>query len=254
MVWLWNEILYRPLFNILVLIYDFIPDVGMAIIILTIIIRLILYPLQSKALRSQRKLQELQPELQRIQKKYKNDKQKQSKAVMEFYQTHKVNPFSSCLTQLIQFPVIIALYQVFRTGLNTERLSQLYSFIPVPEIFDPSFLGYFNLAEPDKFILPILAGITQFFYSKMMIPLTPKNKKGPASTQEIISKQMIYFMPLMIVFFAMKLPAALPLYWIVVSLFGILQMYLIGREKFSKKKVKIKVRPKPKASLRRKKK
>ncbi len=254
MIWLWNEILYRPLFNILILIYDFLPDIGIAIIILTIITRLILYPFQSKALRAQRELQELQPELQKIQKKYKDDKQKQSKAVMAFYQTNKVNPFSSCLIQLVQFPIIIALYQVFRTGLDVEKLTQLYTFIPRPEIIDPNFLGYFNLAEPNKFILPILAGITQFFYSKMMMPQTPKNKKGPASTQEIISRQMIYFMPLMIVFFAMKLPAALPLYWIVVALFGILQYYLIGREKFSKKKVKIKVRPKPKAPLRRKKK
>ena len=252
MVWLWNEILYRPLFNALILIYDLIPDIGIAIIILTIITRLILYPSQSKALRAQRKLQELQPELQKIQQKYKKDKQKQSKAVMEFYQTHKVNPFSSCLIQLVQFPIIIALYQVFRTGLNAERLTQLYSFIPRPEMINPNFLGYFNLAEPDKYILPILAGVTQFIYSKMMMPPTPKNKKGPASTQEMISKQMIYFMPFMIVFFAMKLPAALPLYWIVVSLFGILQQYLINREGFFKKGVRVKVRPKASPSGRKK--
>ena len=243
MSFIWNEVLYRPLFNVLILIYDFIPDIGIAIIILTIITRLILYPIQSKALRAQIKLQELQPELQKIQKKYKNDKQKQSKAVMEFYQTHKVNPFSSCLTQLIQFPIIIALYQVFRTGLNVEKLTQLYSFVPRPETIDPTFFGYFNLAEPNKFILPILAGISQFFYSKIMMPPSPKGKEAP-STQEIITRQMIYFMPLMIIFFAMKLPAALPLYWIVVALFGILQQYLINREKFSKKRVRIKVKPK----------
>lgn len=242
MSFIWNEILYRPLFNALILIYDLIPDIGIAIIILTIITRLILYPSQAKALRAQKRLQELQPELQKIQKKYKDDKQKQSKAVMEFYQAHKVNPFSSCLPMLIQLPIIFALYQVFRTGLDVSRLSELYSFIPKPETIDPTLLGYFNLAEPDRFILPILSGITQFAYSKIMMPKIQSKKD--LSTQEMISRQMIYFMPLMIVFFAMKLPAALPLYWIVVSLFGMLQQYIINKESFSQKTVKIKVKSK----------
>ena len=224
------------------LIYHFIPDIGIAIIILTIIIRLILYPSQAKALRAQKRLQEIQPELQKIQEKYKDDKQKQAKAIMEFYQTHKVSPFSSCLPTLIQFPIIIALYQVFRTGLNTSRISEIYSFLPKPETITPTFLGILDLTKPEHFVLPIIAGATQFLQAWMMMPKT--KKKQTQSTQEMVSRQMIYFMPLMVVFFAATLPSALPLYWVVTSLFAILQQYLINKEKFFPKKVKIKIKSK----------
>jgi len=242
MHFIWHELLYRPLFNALIAIYDLIPSMGLAIILLTIITRLALFPSQAKALRSSKKLQELQPELQKIQEKFKNNKQKQSQAMMEFYQTHKINPLSSCLPTLIQFPIIIALYQVFRTGLNSEKLTELYSFIPKPETINPIFLGYFNLAQPERFILPVLAGITQFIQTKMMMPKTAK--KTASSTQEIVSRQMIYFMPIMIVFFAASLPSALPLYWVIVSLFGILQQYLINKEKFSLQRVKVRIKSK----------
>lgn len=232
MKFLWHQILYRPLFNALILIYLIIPDLGVSIIILSVIIKLILHPTQAKALRSQKRLQELQPELQKIQTKYKNDKQKQSKAMMEFYQTHRVNPFSSCLPQLVQFPVLIAMYQVFRTGLDNSHLNEIYSFIAKPENINPIFLGHFNLAQPDKYILPILAGVSQFIYSKLLMPATQPSKKGQsgASTQEMISRQMIYLMPVMVVFFAMKFPAALSLYWVVSSVFGIFQQLYINRQ------------------------
>ena len=243
---IWHEILFRPLFNVLIFIYNIIPgqDMGIAIIALTIIIRLILYPSQQKALIAQKKMRDLQPELKKIQEKYKNDKQKQAKAQLEFYQTHKVNPLSGCLPSLIQLPIIIALYQVFRTGLDTSRLGELYSFIPKPETIDPTFLGYFNLAEPDRFILPMLAGITQFIQSKMMMPKI-ESVKGKSSFQQVLTQQMVYMMPIMIVIFAMSLPAALPLYWIVIALFGILQQYLINKQKTtSSRGVKISIKKK----------
>lgn len=242
MVAIWNEVLYRPLFNILMWIYHYIPDMGFAIIILTIIIRLILYSSQAKALRAQKRMQEMQPELQKVQNKYKDDKQKQAKAVMEFYQTHKVSPFASCLPTLIQFPIIIALYQVFRTGFDPSKLNQLYAFVPNPGTINPMFLGILNLSVPEHFILPALAGITQFIQTRMMMP---KIQKGQTqTTQEIMSRQMIYLMPLMIVFFAATMPAALPLYWIVISLFGIFQQYMINKETHLPGKVKVKIRTK----------
>jgi len=237
------QILYRPLFNILILIYSLIPDMGVSIIILTIIIRLILYPSQGKALKSQKRLRELQPELDKVQNKYKNNKQKQSKAVMEFYQKNKVSPFASCLPTLIQFPIIIAMYQVFRTGLDTSKLTELYHFIHGPAAINPMFLGYFDLTKPDRFILPIIAGVAQFIQIKMMMPKIPESKKG-IGVQQMISRQMIYLMPLMIVFFAASLPSALPLYWIITSLFGIFQQYVINKGGLIKKRISVRVRNK----------
>src|SRR5688572_820076 len=110
-----NTVLYYPLFNLLVLIYNYLPghDFGIAIIVLTIIIRFILYPVSVKALNSQKALQKLQPQIQELQKKYKDDKEKQAKETLELYRREKINPFSGLLLALIQLPILIALYNVF---------------------------------------------------------------------------------------------------------------------------------------------
>jgi len=160
--------------------------------------------------------------------------------MMEFWQTHRVNPLSSCLGQIIQIPILIALYQVFSTGLDISRLTELYSFIPKPTTIDPTLFGLINLAEPNRYILPVIAGIAQFFQMKIMMPPAlpspaSAKKSNLPNTQEMISKQMIYFMPVMIVFFAASLPAALPLYWIVISIIAIIQQVLINRETTQKK-------------------
>ncbi|MCJ7829521.1 YidC/Oxa1 family membrane protein insertase, partial [Patescibacteria group bacterium] len=127
-----NIILYKPLFNALVLLYQYLPghDFGIAVIILTIIIRLILYPLMVQSIRSQKVVSELQPKIQEIQLKYKNDKEKLAKATMELYQKEKINPFGGCLPLLIQLPILIALYQVFWKGLQPGAMVNLYNFVP----------------------------------------------------------------------------------------------------------------------------
>lgn len=244
---LWHEILFKPLFNALIFLYNIIPghDMGVAIIVLTIIIRLILYPWQNKALISQKKIQELQPELKKLQEKYKGDRQKLAKAQLELYQKTRVNPLSSCLPTLIQFPFLIALYQVFRLGLKTASLSEVYSFIPRPLTLDPTLFGLIDLSSPDRYFLPIIAGITQFIQTRMLMPKTPKNPKTKASFQDIFSQQMVYIFPIMIVIFSMSLPAALPLYWIITAVFSIFQQYLINTGRIgSSKKVKVKIRSK----------
>ena len=176
---LFNTILYQPLFNALVFLYAFLPghDFGVAVIILTLLIKIIFYPLGNQALRSQKALSELQPKLQEVQKKYKDDKEKQMKATMELYQKEKINPFSGCLPLLIQLPILIALYRVFWKGLQPSEMSYLYSFVPHPGAIDPSFLGIINLSEPNIF-LAILAGIAQFFQSKMMVPQSQKKQES----------------------------------------------------------------------------
>jgi len=145
-----NLILYRPLFNVLVIFYQYLPghDFGIAVIALTVLIRLLLYPIMVQSIRSQKQLQETQPRIQEIQNKYRDNKQKQAKATMELYQKAKINPFSGCLPLLIQLPILLALYQLFWRGFQPDQLAFLYSFIPSPGTIDPYFLGIINLEIP----------------------------------------------------------------------------------------------------------
>jgi len=149
-----NEALYRPLFNALVLIYTYLPgaDFGVAIVLLTVAIKLIVYPLNTKTIKSQKALTEIQPKIKEIQEKYKDDKEKQAQEMMLLYKEKKVNPLSGCLPVLIQFPIIIALYRVFWGGLDPEKLSFLYSFVPNPGEISSMFLGFLNLGEPNIFL------------------------------------------------------------------------------------------------------
>ena len=227
---LFNEALYRPLFNGLIFLYNIIPlhDFGIAIILLTIIIRLILYPLNQKAIKSQKALGELQPQIKEVQAKYSADKVKQSQALMDLYKKNNINPASGCLPLLIQLPIMIALYRVFWNGLNPDSLTALYSFISRPAQVDPMFLGFMNLAN-SNYVLAILAGIFTFWQSKMMVSVQPNAGQG-TDFSAAMNKQMVYFMPLFTVFIAWKLPAGLALYWVVTTLAGIAQQYLVMRK------------------------
>jgi len=232
-----NTILYQPLFNALVFLYQFLPgkDFGLAIIVLTVIIRIILYPLMLKSIKSQKILSELQPKIQEIQQKYKNDKEKQTKEMMSLYQREKINPFGGCLPLLIQLPILIALFRVFSRGLEPGAISHLYSFVSDPGKINPMFFGLINLAE-SNLGLAIFAGISQFFQSKMLML---KNLRSPAGGGEIkktdktaqfsniMQKQMLYFFPIFTVLILLRLPSAIALYWLVTALFSIFQQYLI---------------------------
>ncbi|MFH0805596.1 MAG: YidC/Oxa1 family membrane protein insertase [Patescibacteria group bacterium] len=225
---IFNEVLYRPLFNALVWLYNFIPgnDLGLAIIILTVLIRFILYPLSKKAIQSQKAISKLQPKIKEIQKKYK-DKEEQAKAMMELYKKYKVNPMTGCLPILIQLPILIALYRVFFNGLNPEALNTLYSFIEKPESLNVMFLGLINLSQR-SILLAVLAGAFQFVQSKMIMPQNTNKQKGESGKMDfssMMTKQMVYMMPVITIFIAWNLPSALPLYWIVITLFGVVQQY-----------------------------
>jgi len=233
-------ILYKPLFNALIVLVWLMPfhSAGLAIIILTVIIRLILLPSSIKATRQQKRMRDFQPEIAVLQEKYKDDKQKQSQELMAFYKKNKINPLGSCLPLLIQLPILLILYYVFRNGLDTHRFDLLYQFTPRPGFINTMFLGI-NLANPDRFILPVIAGVLQYFQSRQMMPPIPAKKsdsQSPASPsqggqemQTMISKQMMYLMPVFTVLIAGRLPAALPLYWVVTTLFAIGQQWWVFR-------------------------
>jgi YidC/Oxa1 family membrane protein insertase len=224
-----KTILYYPLFNALMLLVFIIPghNVGWAIIALTVIIRIILLPSSLNASRQQKKMQDMQPKLAALQEKYKDDKKAQAEALAQFYKDNNVNPLGSCLPLLIQLPILIVLYYVFINGLDTSRFGLLYSWVPRPEYIQTMFFGL-DLAKPDKWILPVLAGLLQFYQGYQ---ITPKTKPGEKQEMaQMISKQMLFLMPVFTIFIAGKFPAALPLYWIITTLFAIGQQWWIMRE------------------------
>ncbi len=229
---IFNTVLYQPLLNALILLYTFLPghDFGIAVIILTLLIKLIFYPLGNQAIRSQKVLSDLQPKIQEIQKKYKDDKEKKARATMELYQKEKINPFSGCLPLLIQLPILLALYRVFWKGLQPSEMSYLYGFVPNPGLIDSSFLGIINLSEPNIY-LAFLAGITQFFQSKMIMPKNqPKTGNKNLQFADLMQKQTVYFFPIFTIFILWKLPSAIGLYWVATTVFSIIQQYLIFKK------------------------
>lgn len=240
---LYNEGIYKPLFNLMVFFYNVIPghDIGIAIILLTLFVRLLFYPINGKAIESQKKMQEIQPKIKEIQKKYKDDKEKQAKKLMEFYQKNKINPLSGCLPLLIQFPILIALYYVFINGFKDESLSMIYtSYISNPGHIDPLFLGFINLSETNIY-LAFIAGGLQYFQTRMMMGNKKEEKKEEESakktpeekTQEFaqnMTKQMIYIMPVMTFVFAMSFPSGLALYWAITTLLAIIQQHIMFKK------------------------
>jgi len=238
-----KTILYVPIFNILVFLVWLIPNhsVGWAIIVLTIIVRLVLLPSSIKSSKASLKLQMLQPEINRIRKEIK-DQQAQGKAIMDLYKKEGASPFGSCLPLLIQLPIIFVLYQVFlninKNGLAGETI---YSFIPHVDTINTLFFGL-DLAVPEKWALPIVAGVTQFILSKMMIPPTPPTTAGSANDPTaMLNKQMVYLFPIITIIFARSLPAALSLYWIVTTLFGIGQQIYVNKAVRNQKQFKAEV-------------
>jgi len=227
-----NSVLYKPLLNGLILLYQYVPghDFGIAVIILTLIIRFVLHPSSIKGVRSQRALTRLQPQIQEIQKEYKDDKSKQTKLLMELYQREKINPFSGCLPMLLQLPVLIALYQVFLRGLTPESLNgSLYSFVNNPGVIDFSFLGIITLTESNIF-LAFLAGVLQFYQLKISTTSKESDKKKNSDFSKTMQNQMIYFFPLFTVYIIWQFGSIIGLYWTVSILFSIVEQYIVKKE------------------------
>lgn len=229
---LYSDVIYRPLLNLLVFFYNVIPghDIGVVIILLTILIRLALAPSFHKSLKSQKAMNDLQPKLNEMREKHKDDKEAQAKAMMALYKEHKINPLSSCLPLLVQLPLLIALYQVFNKALNSTvdlsvRLQGLYSFVHRPEVLNPTFFGLIDLSKPNIYF-GVIAGLAQFWQGKLMMPKTASQD----ATAKAMSFQTTYILPLVSVVIAVKLPAGLPLYWIVTTLFAVAQQYYIIRQ------------------------
>ncbi|MGB9783734.1 MAG: YidC/Oxa1 family membrane protein insertase [Moorellaceae bacterium] len=190
-----------------------IPNYGLAIIFFTVTVKIILYPLTYKQLRSMRRMQELQPKVQEIQKKYKNNPEKAQKAVLELYQAEKINPFSGCLPLLIQMPILFALFSALRTFFDP-------SVNPGVKMEHANFLWVPNLGARDPyFILPLLVMVATYLQQKASMV-------GP---QDQSQKTMLVVMPLVIGWMSSQLSAGLALYWVVFSLMGMLEQWVLRR-------------------------
>lgn len=234
---IYTTVLYQPLLNFFVWLYNVLPahDVGLVIVIITIIIRLILYPLTASSLKAQKSMQALQPQQEEIKKLYPNDKQKQSAAIMELYKKNKVNPLTSCLPILLQLPLLWALNGVLRDALSSQSVAaSLYPFIHNPGIINSVTLGLADLAKP-SYVLAILAGAAQFWQARMMSRTTPPPAAGAGGKDEgmmaSMNKQMLYLMPIMTVVIGIRFSGGLLLYWLMFTLLMIGQQYILFRKK-----------------------
>ncbi len=229
---LYNQILFRPLFNLLVFLYNIVPgmDFGLAVILLTVIIRLCFVPLSIKALTSQRALSKLQPKIKELQEKHKNDKQALGKATMELYKEHGVNPFSGCLPLLIQLPILLALYKALGSGFKPENLNLIYQFIHNPGAIKELAFGFLNLAQRSP-ILAVISGALQWVQLKQASAWqAPSSPNEPESAAFKMNKQMLYFFPVMVIIIAWNLPAGLVLYWVVTTIFSVFEQLYINKK------------------------
>lgn len=245
MATIFHEVIYQPIYNILIFLYNIIPggDFGIAIIAVTIILKSALIPLSKKQIQSQKKMQEIQPELKKIQAKYKDDKEKQTREIMNFYKENKVNPFSGCFPIIVQLIFLIAIYRVIinisDAGLVIDE-KDLYSFVENPGQINHTFVGLVDLLKP-SIPIAILAAAAQFWQTKLMISKKKKTTviekedgkfQGEPDFSEIMNKQMLILGPALTLFIGIKFAAALSVYWLFSTLFAIAQqMYVFKKEK-----------------------
>lgn len=228
---LWNSLILNPMLNSLIVLYSVLfSNFGLAIIALTIIVRLLTYPLTSRQLRSTKALQTLQPKLQELQKKYAKDKAKLQREMVKLYREAGVNPLGCLWPMLVQFPIWIALYQSIMRALAATpesllSLSQhLYSWSIVNEVvpLKEKFL-WLDLAKPDTTLLSaVLVAVTMWIQQKMVT--------APAvdPRQQSMNRMMLLMMPFMFGLFALQFPSGLALFWIVSNIIGIGMQYFMG--------------------------
>lgn len=248
-----NEILVWPLTNLLVAIYHVLNFIhlpfalGFSIIALTIVIRIILYPLTNSQLRASKKMQELNPHISKLKEKHKGDAKMLQSETMKLYKEHGVNPAAGCLPVLVQLPIIWGLYSVLQQIVKPDSLAVLkeinqivyFSGLKLTQVWDPSFFGLPLGQNPAQLmktlgvivlLVPIITAVLQYLQSKMMFTTLPA-KKGEKKKDDFATTfqtQSMYIFPLMIGFFSYTFPIGLSLYWNTFTIFGIIQQYKIS--------------------------
>jgi len=201
-------------------IYDYVPNLGLAIIIMTVLVKLVTFPLNNKQIQSAKRMQQLQPEMKKIQAKYKDDKEKQNKAVTEFMRENNMNPLAGCLPLLVQFPILIGIFRLLREANEFLDMSVINPYLfptasfidllAIPNVGFDNFLSQISI----YYIFPLIAGATTYIYSQMSM-------SGDSN-----QKMLLYMMPIMITVFSFSFPVGLVIYWIMNNVFS------IGQHKF----------------------
>lgn len=232
---IFHTLFYNPIYNALIFFIGVVPfaDMGMAIILVTVVVKLILFPLSKKAVRTQMVMKRIEPELKALRKKFEDNKQEQAKMMMELYRENKINPLSSFLTILLQLPVIFALYWVFlKGGLPDIKIDILYSFIPSPSEINMVFLGMVDITKK-SIIIAALAGITQYYQFKLTLPPLEKRNDNATLKEDLARSMQInmkYMMPGIVFVFAYWFSAAIALYWLTSNIFAIGQELVIRKQ------------------------
>lgn len=231
---LYYAIFYRPLYNGLVFLTGILPfhDFGLAIVVLTIVVRLILFPFSHRSTMAQAKMKQIEPEVSKIKEKFKDNKEEQTRQIMSLYREHGISPFSGFLMLLIQFPVFIALYMLLKQGVEANY-TLLYSFINFPQNINTVFLGLVDVSKA-SYVISFLAALSQFFQVKLSMPSVKKISSGPRSFKDELQKnmgiQMKYIMPVFIFFIAQRFPSGLALYWTTSNVFAIFHEIIVSRK------------------------
>lgn len=254
---IFDSLIVYPIINILLFCYQIISSLhipyalGFSIILLTIVIRLILYPLTGAQLRASKKMQDLNPHLKNLKDKHKGDAKTLQAETMRLYKEHGVNPMAGCLPVLIQLPVIFGLYtvliKIINLGANTvSEVNKIayFDFLKISQAWDTNFFGLplgqnpshlISTIGPLIILIPFATGAFQFIQSKMMLPMTPKTalvkkdeKKKNDDFATAFQSQSLYILPIMIGFFSWGFPIGLSLYWNTFTIFGIIQQYRIA--------------------------
>lgn len=230
---LFHSLLYVPIYNLLIFFVDIIPsgDVGVAVILVTIVVKLILAPFSISAMKTQRRMKFIEPQMKEMREKYKGDREKLALETMSLYKNNGIKPFSSIFATFLQLPVIIALYLVFRhEHLLSPNTSLIYHFVSLPIHISPLFLGIFPTTT-HTIILAIIAAAFQFLQAYITIPVPVKDTNA-SSTEEFaraMSLQSRFILPLIIGVVAYT-AGALALYFITSSIVGIIQEYFVRHQ------------------------
>lgn len=235
---IFDAVVYYPIYNALVYFVDIIPthDIGIAVIIVTILVRIVLYPVAKRAITSQMAMKQVAPEIEELKKKYKDKPEEQAKATFALYKERGIRPFSGFLMLLIQLPILLGLYWVFALGgfpqVNAEYL---YSFVPMPGSVNMEFLGLIDMGSR-SLVLAILATATQFLYTRLsmgprgsMTAMEGVESSFSKDMAKSLDIQARYVLPLIVGVIGLTLPAVVPLYMLTANIFMVGQEFLAGR-------------------------
>lgn len=239
--YIWHTFFFDPVYNTLVFFIDVFPggDVGLAIVATVIVVKLALFKVSIKAVRTQKVLREIEPKLREIKEKHKDNREAYAHAMMDLYKESGINPFASILVMFIQIPFIIALYFSVMSGggvaLPDINVDLLYRFIPAPETVSMMMFGVFDIAAK-SLPLALVAGFGQYLHTYYAMPALPPREPdaGPNFKDDLMRNmhlQMRYVMPLIIVVVAYALSAAIAIYFIVTSVMSLLQEWVVRKHR-----------------------